>query len=385
MAQATIDWPTFGGSAQRSGYNASETILSPSTVPHLRLHWRAKAGPVYGHNIFEPSLLRQVKTPSGTFDLLLMTLSGGAVTALDAATGKTVWSTGIIPTRITCPDGTSSVIGIGEPATVDVDHGRVFVVDAGGMLHALALATGIEMAGYPIEVIDTGNLAAATWVHFASPTLLGSNLYIATAAHCESRQAPYHGQVIQFSTVTGTVLHRFYPMGNGAVLGGSFWGSGGIAAEPDGSHLWGATGNSLPPPQNTGNAEKVVQLDANLNLVAADGPVLNPRGDLDFGSTPLLFQPTGCPPMLAALNKAGLLVVYNRGSLGSGATQTLSISDGGGSGRLIGMAAFDPVTNAVYVGNPQDSADGVYRHGLLALQADASCQLIVAMAADIRR
>jgi outer membrane protein assembly factor BamB len=374
-ARTTIDWPTFAGSAQRTGYNAAETILSTSTVPQLKLHWRVEAGSVFAHNMFQPSLIRQVETPTGTFDLLVMTLSGGAVRALDAVSGNVVWSTAIAPTQITCSDGTSAAVGIGEPATIDVDHALVYVVDAGGLLHALALASGIEISGYPVEVIDAPNLAAGTYVHYASPTHVGSNLYIATAAFCELRDMPYHGQVIQFATATGTVVNRYYPLGNGSVLGGGFWGTGGVAADPDGSYLWGATANSLPPPQNVGNAEKVVQLDTNLNQIAVDGPVLNPSGDLDFGSTPLLFQPTGCPPMLAAMNKTGLLLIYNRNSLNSGATQTLSISKGGGSGKFIGMAAFDPVTNAIYVGNPVDSADGTYLHGLIALQANAACQL----------
>jgi outer membrane protein assembly factor BamB len=370
-AQTTIDWPSFGGSAQRTSYNASETVLSTATVPGLKPHWQVRmASPV----IVQPSLVRQVATPSGTFDLLIVTESGGAVTALDAATGNVIWSVAIPPTQLGCM-GASKLMGIGEPATIDVAAGIAYVVDAGGKLHALSVANGTEQAGYPVEIIDPGNLAASTWVHYASPTLVGTNLYVGTAAFCESPQVPYHGQIIEFSTASASVVARFYPMGNGAILGGGFWGSGGLAAEPDGSFLWGGTANALPAPQGGGNAEKVLQLDPNLNLIAANGPGLPRGGDLDFGSTPLLFQPPGCPPMLAAMNKSGLLVIYDRTSLSSGPIQTLAISDGSHDGKFIGMPSFDPVTNAVYVANPLDSQSGIYLHGLVALQANASCQL----------
>ena len=171
------------------------------------------------------------------------------------------------------------------------------------------------------------------------------------------------------------MVNRYYPLGDGAVFGGGVWGTGGVALDPGGSALWIGTANSLPPPQNTGNAEKIMQIDLNLNPLAVNGPVLKPSGDLDFGSTPLLFQPAGCPQMLAAMNKSGLIVVYNSGNLAAGATQTLNVSDGSGSGKLIGMPSFDPVSNTVYVGDPKDSSDGTYLHGLLALQANASCQL----------
>ena len=373
MAQTTIDWPTFGGNAQRNNYNAIETTLSPATVPGLKRLWRTKLGI---DNAFQPSLVRQVKTPTGTFDLLFVTLPQGTVTALNAANGNVIWSITVPPTQLSCP-GTSTQKGIGEPVTIDVANGRAFVVDAGGLLHALALSTGAEMAGYPVEVIDGPNLAAPTWVHYASPTLVGSNLYIGTAAmgNCESPEVPYHGQVIEFSTATATVVNRYYPLGNGTVYGAGFWGPGGLAAEADGSYLWGATANALPPPQNAENAEKVIQLDMSLNQIAVNGPVLRASGDLDFGSTPLLFQPSLCPPMLAAMNKSGAMVIYNRTSLSAGSVQLLNISAGGGDSKFIGMPSFDPVTNSVYVSNPRDSDDGTYLHGLIALHANTSCQL----------
>jgi outer membrane protein assembly factor BamB len=372
-ATKTIDWPTFGLNFHRNNYNPFETVLSNNNVGGMQQLWRADLG---AETRYQPSLVRAVVTPSGTLDLLLVTLPGGTVTALNAATGASVWATSFPTVTITCK-GSSLTTGIGEPATIDVRKGLVFVVDAGGNLHALSLATGAEMPGYPVEVIDAANLAADTWVHYASPTLMGDSVYVETAvvAICESASTPYHGQVIRFDTSSLSVVTRYYPMGDGAMLGGGFWGPGGLALDENGSYLWGATANSLPPPQDGGNAEKIVQLDRKLNLVAVDGPQLNSGSDLDFGSTPLLFTPAGCPEMLAAMNKSGVLVVYNTENFTAGPVQILQITAGGGSSKFIGMPSFDPVTNTVYVSNPLDSADGTYLHGLIALQASAACQL----------
>jgi outer membrane protein assembly factor BamB len=262
-----------------------------------------------------------------------------------------------------------------EPATIDVAKGLLYVVDGAGLLHALTLGSGEELTGYPVEVIDAPNLAAGTHVSKASPTLVGRDLYITTAASCESKKVPYHGQIIKFDLSTQSVVNRFYPVGNDAVYGGGIWGPGGVSIDPDGSSIWAATANALPPPENQGNAEKILQLTANLKLVGAEGPSLRTHGDLDFGATPLLFQPTGCPPMLAAMNKSGIVQVYSRTSFGSGPLQTLQISKGGGSGVFFGMPAFDPVLNTVYLSNPADSPDGTYLHGLIALQVGSDCQL----------
>jgi hypothetical protein len=34
-------WSTFLGSNARTGYNAAETIINPTTAPNLKLHWTA--------------------------------------------------------------------------------------------------------------------------------------------------------------------------------------------------------------------------------------------------------------------------------------------------------------------------------------------------------
>src|SRR5438477_7012832 len=39
---ASGDWSTFLGNNARTGYNANETIINPTTASNLRLHWAHK-------------------------------------------------------------------------------------------------------------------------------------------------------------------------------------------------------------------------------------------------------------------------------------------------------------------------------------------------------
>jgi hypothetical protein len=65
-------------------------------------------------------------------------------------------------------------------------------------------------------------------------------------------------------------------------------------------------------------------------LAVADSnypPGLDPEGDQDFGSAPVLFQPHGCPPLAAANAKNGLLYVWNRDNLAAGPMAVFGIGD----------------------------------------------------------
>jgi hypothetical protein len=95
--------------------------------------------------------------------------------------------------------------------------------------------------------------------------------------------------------------------------------------------------------------------------------------DADFGATPLLFQPPGCPPLLAAVNKSGLFVLYDRGNIGAGPTQSIQMSITTDNGDFIGVPAYDPVTNDVYVGLP--ATEGIYRPGVAAFRIAPTCTL----------
>jgi hypothetical protein len=105
-------------------------------------------------------------------------------------------------------------------------------------------------------------------------------------------------------------------------------------------------------------------------------PDFKPTEDWDFGSTPTPVDAQGCPPQLAVLNKTGNMFVFQRNNLAAGATQVIDMSNGGGHGTLIGMAAYDPKMQMLFVNNPLSSKDGLVTNGGIALQVTSpSCTL----------
>ncbi|MBV8951737.1 MAG: PQQ-binding-like beta-propeller repeat protein [Actinobacteria bacterium] len=85
----------------------------------------------------------------------------------------------------------------------------------------------------------------------------------------------------------------------------------------------------------------------------------------------MLFQKDGCPKQLVTEQKNGTLYLYDRDTIANGPRQSLLI----GSPPLIGVPAYSPDTNMVYVTIIRDSADGKYKRGVAAFSLDANCNL----------
>ena len=104
-----------------------------------------------------------------------------------------------------------------------------------------------------------------------------------------------------------------------------------------------------------------------------DKPALSAGKDLDFGSTPVLFQVSGCPPQLAVQNKDGVLYLYDRDTIGSGPVQTIQVIPSTGL-PFVGVPAWSDATQLLYVSLTVDST--TYKHGMLAFSETApSCTL----------
>ena len=368
---------------QRQGYNGQETVLTEQTVPGLHQIWQyAMNGPI----LTQPLLASGIPHDDGTgntvlTDLVYVADMTGLVAAFDAGGGGVLWANQLPALPTSCADFPGGTVGtIGTP-TIDKANNRMWVVAADGTLWALALDTGNPLPGYPLQVIDPGDANGVT-INYGALTYDNGWLYVPTAGQCDV--APYYGQLMKVkvgltAADVPVVSIRWYPTLAARAYGGGIWGFGGVSLEPDGSYLYAATGNALTEPENAGYAEHVVKLDTNLQPVAANAPAL-PAGDLDFGATPLLYQPPNCPPQMAVVNKSGDLFVYSRNSsaMTAGPTQRISITQTSDDGGFIGLPAFDPASNQLYLGNPQDDAAGIYSHGLLAFQVTGSCTLSLA-------
>jgi hypothetical protein len=147
---------------------------------------------------------------------------------------------------------------------------------------------------------------------------------------------------------------------------GGIWGFGGASVDPLTGDLWAATGNSwvYDPScdciqEDVGYGETVVQLDPALGVIASDRPPGVP-GDVqddDFGSTPLLFQPPGCPPLAAVSSKNGFVYVYDRGALASGPIWSFHAGSDSLDNPFVGEPSYSPGLNALYVADAQSYDD----------------------------
>jgi glucose dehydrogenase len=168
-AQPKTNWTTFGGNMQRTGFNPAETVLNPSNVPNLQLHWSFD---LQGPSLTQPTLLTGVAMPDGQQrDLVYAATLLGKFYALDSATGEQIWEVDLLPVvQSGCNDFPNGLVGVITTPTIDQANQRIFVVAGDGTLHALNIATGSELPGWPLQILDPANAAPRTFA-YGSPTL----------------------------------------------------------------------------------------------------------------------------------------------------------------------------------------------------------------------
>lgn len=364
---AAVDWPGFGYDLQRTGYNPLEKTIGPRSFGTM--HPTAVGLPNVGYYMQgEPALAMNVNVAGARRNVLYAGGQSGTFYALDADNGAVVWSAQLGTGGLTCPD-TSSAFGWGVEGTPALDRprNRVYVPDGANHVHALDLSTGAEAAGWPVTIAPvTGH----DFIH-AALTYNPANglLYAETSGACD--MTPWYGRIAAIDTSAASVVRTFYPeQGNS---GGGIWGVGGASIDPQTNDVFVAVGNADSAAQTAFYAEQIVQLSADLSAVIAHNypPNMPVMFDSDFGATPMLFQPIGCPPLLAALNKSGAFVLYNRSNIGAGPIQIVDM--GQTSDEMRGVPAYDPVTNYVYVALP--SAHDAYQQGIGAFAIRSDCTL----------
>jgi outer membrane protein assembly factor BamB len=361
------DWATYGFDLQRTARNPSEDTIGPGNVAGLAEIWSADVGAVVAAS---PVLASDVSVDGSTLDLLYVGTEHGDLYALDAATGTTVWQRNLGSQLTTCDDVPDRIFGITGTPAIDRATGSLAVAGGDGSLYELDLTTGATRPGWPLE-ITTDPAHEHVW---SAITRAGGALFVETAGYCDA--TPYYGRVVKVDPSTQSAPATWYvtsPPGDDPG-GGGIWGWGGVSVDPGNGDLWVATGNAATTPENSGYAEHVVRLSTALTVLASDAPMLTGE-DLDFGSTPVPYQAPGCPGQIVVENKAGVVLVYERDAIASGPVQVLTVADLVDGGELIGVPAWDPATQTVYVTSPTDLAGGSFMHGLLAFGVGADCRL----------
>ena len=372
-AVAQVSWLTYGFDVQRTGYNASENTLGTGNAAGLHLRWRRNLGDVM---IAQPVEAAGVNVGGLSTNIVYEGTEHGDLYALNASNGAVVWHKNLGSVDTGCSDMPDAVFGIGGAGVISFTSagaGVLYIAGGNGAVHALDLATGQEQTGWPVKGVFT----PAQEHVYSGLTLFNGELYVAVASHCDI--APYYGDVVEIDQATHAVINRFYPAGppSAGISGGGIWGPGGVSVDPANGDVFTATGNALTSPENYLESDAVVELSPSLTVLSHANPTLT-GGDVDFGATPLLFQPAGCPyKLVASKNKSGVLLIYSEGKFQQGFRQRLQIADVNDY-EFNGIPAWDPATNMVYIGNSSDSSAGRYFHGMLAFKAKASCGLSLA-------
>jgi outer membrane protein assembly factor BamB len=336
-AAPRLSWPTYMGASDRTGYNAAETLLTPATVPHLKLHWKLHArGSIFAQPVVANGLVYW-----GSWD--------GYEHATSIATGRDIWATYLGQTANIPCEGV--VVGVSSTATVAFApvHGRrtllVFVGGGDAAFYALNAQTGAV-------VWRTSLGAPPTTYLWSSPAYYAGSIYtgVASLGDCPLVQ----GQVVKLNSATGAVERVFGVVPRGCV-GGTVWGS--VAIDPTTGLLYVGTGNQGACGVYEAYADAVIALRADdLALVGAwQATAALQFGDSDFGSTPTIYtaQVNGKPRrMVGIANKDGVYYAFDAAHVGSGPVWSARVSnvaicpscgDGGWvPGAWDGKALYEP-------------------------------------------
>ncbi len=300
--------------------------------------------------------------------------------AINAQTGALIWSFKVSQRPYICTPTTSRNFAIGETPAIDRGKNLIYFADGANHVYAVDLATGVEAKGWPLAIPNASN----DFMH-GGFTYNPANglLYAVTGSTCDL--SPWYGRIVAINTKRPAIANTFFTMSGTntpGTSGGGIWGPGGASIDPATNIVYIATGNAdtkttPQQQQNAAYAEQVIALGPWLsNIRQHNYPTNIPNDGLenfDFGATPLLFAPPGCPPLLAAINKSGMFELYDRKSISRGPIQYIAMSVPSGYGNFVGVPAYDPVTGFVYVGLP--TAEGIYQPGIAAFSMAPNCTL----------
>jgi outer membrane protein assembly factor BamB len=383
---STSDWLTIEGAPGRGGNAASETAISPSNAPNLTLSWSAA---VDGKVTAQPLFVKSAVVGGATHDVLVVATSANSVYALDANSGAVLWRRAFGSQSSNCaiPGG----YGVTGAPVVDRTNNRVYAVADDGSLRTLSLADGTDTVA-ALQVIAL----PATNKVWGGLNLVGSNLYIATASDgCDT--APWRGTIYRIDVSGGAprVAGSFVVVPGVAAPngGGGIWGYGGVSVDTATGRVFAASGADSNE-AFTPYADRMIALDSSLGVLGSfepphpnNFPCASPPCDLDFGSTPLVFTPTGCPTLVAAGSKDGNLYLLRENDLAASAPplQTLQLNganDWLGSGGVGGVPAFWPAGQMVFVTDAGAGITGA-AGGMIGLTVQANCTLAVSWSAAV--
>lgn len=144
------EWLTWGGDAERTGWNRGETTLSKQTVSRLGLKWKTQIDKEVSIEIESgnsmltaPLVAHDVSTPQGRKTVVYTLAASNTLAALDAATGTPIWRRTFDNTveprsnpNWICTNTTTAT------PVIDKAKGLIYMLAADGRLHGVDLGGG---------------------------------------------------------------------------------------------------------------------------------------------------------------------------------------------------------------------------------------------------
>lgn len=369
-AAETWAWLGYGGNPQLTN-DVAASAFTPRNVARTKLAWSVHLD---GAVVASP-LSARVSINGRWTQVVYVSTEGGSVYALSARDGRTIWRR-TFPTATTDACGT---YGFSSTGAIDLERGLIYEAGADGSVHALDLQTGEERAPWPLSLLERP-LYEYIW---GGLQLIDGRLYVPVASYCDEPDqhgVAAEGRLVAVDPTSAGVTATFDPVPGFGNLGG-IWGWGGVAAEPDGSVLYTGVGNSYVHSDtcgcevdDAGYGDRIVALTPDLSTVlASNKPVdVPPEGDEDFGAAPLVFQPRGCPPLLAAKNKLGHLYVWRRDRIADGPIADFPLGDA--TAAFVGAPSYDAARGTFFVSQVTVHGRGT-GYGIAAFAAGTGCAL----------
>jgi hypothetical protein len=346
---AAVDVLNFHNDNYPTGWNQSETDLTPTTV-HSASFGLLTTLNVDGNVMAQPLMVSNFTMPdSSVHNVLLIATGHNSIYAYDAQDYTLLWHRKFAAPQsmndVGCGDihpeyGISSTPVIVRTAS---NAATIYLVVASEpapfsfhtQLHAVDLGTGKDLRR-PREINPTANLVTGGQMHFdpqnqwnrASLAYNNGSIYVGIGSHCDNNAGNISGWMLRFDASNLQLIDRFNTIEAQAGYElASIWMSGyAPAISPDGRvYAVVGNGNYNLGKGMKGYGESVIGLTPDLkkkpvdSFTPAEFQSLN-DSDADFGSGGGMLIPTVggqvAPPMMVAQGKAGEIYLLDSTHLG---------------------------------------------------------------------
>jgi outer membrane protein assembly factor BamB len=340
-AAQSSDWPHYLFDDGHSSHNALATAITPANASTLVEDW-SFIDP-------QPTIEGQpiasfYSSPTVFKGAVYIGSNTGNFYALDETTGAVLWQQllGYV-TPTTCGNGQ----GVTSTATLATDpiSGAltVYVGGGDGYLYALDAATGNIVFRQFVTDVGTRRNTGFIW---GSPVIVRNKIYLGWASQCDHPLV--RSGIKSFDQHTGTLRNTFYTLPQGST-GAGVWST----AATDGNSIWITTGNGDPG----GSSYAIVKLRTN-NLQFQTQWINPLTGDLDWGSSPTLFQArlnNVKTTMVGANGKDGIFHAFDANNLQNGPVWSFQVgtTENFTIGTDLAAPIWDSTTRRLFVAGNQ--------------------------------